>query len=98
MRATHPAISWTDNVHIRTRPSSLHRVMCLELSSIWPQLGQIFFTSGLIRDSCLFVPQNLDVCFVTKTRNILGNSSMAPSTPSQYTRVKSCQLMMCLEW
>lgn len=81
-------MSQTERVQHSTRPLSEQRVICFKDSSGLPQLGlgQTFATDSSIHDSWQFVQQILDICFVTKTWNILGERGNARATLSHQTR------------
>ena len=94
----HARATDTLSVYICRRPGSGHHVMWPDGSSFWPQLGHLFKTEGSYRDSCRLVPQNLEVCLVTKTWNIRGNSFITALDPPHQALSKCVRSIMCLLW
>merc|ERR1712086_1183200 len=59
------------------RPGCWQRVICIVFSSLSPQSGHLGLTDVFQQASCLFVPLNSDICFVSHSQYSFGKSLRA---------------------
>ena len=80
-----PSIDWRSCI---SRPGSVHRVRCFEISCSHPHWGHLLLTPFSHSDSLELQPHHPDTCFVTNVRNVFGYPAIAFSYPSHHTESK----------
>jgi len=90
-----PSIDWWSCI---SRPGSVHRVRCFEVSCSHPNWGHLSSTPFSHNYNLELHPHHPDTCFVRKVWNVFGYPAIAFSYPSHHTESKCSTRTIFFLW